>query len=362
MADLIVRNGTIVDGTGAAPLVGDVAITGRAHHRGRRRRPAAARARSTPTACSSRPASSTSTRTSTARSPGIRSSRRRRSARRHDDRDGQLRRRASRRRTTTATTGSSALLEGVEDIPGTALAEGLTWDWETFPEYLDALETKPHTVDMGVHVPHAALRTYVMGERGADHTEAPTDDELDTARAPRRAKGSRRARSASRPRAPTCTARRTARTSARSPRAERELLAIADAMQRGGHGRDPADLRLLPDARRRVRRHASSDLIEAFVRTSGRPLSFTVQQAYHSPDRWRHLFARVGGPAGGRLRREAAGGVASDRRAARPRGDREPVPVHAVVPRARGPPTGRAGRRAARSRTAPPDPRRARAR
>ena len=66
-----------------------------------------------------------------------------------------------------------SLLEGVEDIPGTALAEGLTWDWETFPEYLDALAAKPHTVDMGAHVPHSALRTYVMGERGADHTEAP---------------------------------------------------------------------------------------------------------------------------------------------------------------------------------------------
>ena len=71
------------------------------------------------------------------------------------------------------------LLEGVEDIPGTALAEGLTWDWETFPEYLDSLEPPSrHTVDIGAHVPHAALRTYVMGERGADHTEAPTDDEL----------------------------------------------------------------------------------------------------------------------------------------------------------------------------------------
>ncbi|MGZ8734417.1 MAG: amidohydrolase family protein, partial [Acidimicrobiia bacterium] len=70
------------------------------------------------------------------------------------------------------------LLEGVEDIPGTALAEGLTWDWETFPEYLDALGRKPHTVDLGAHLPHSARRTYVMGERGADHTVEPSDDEL----------------------------------------------------------------------------------------------------------------------------------------------------------------------------------------
>jgi len=72
-----------------------------------------------------------------------------------------------------------SLLEGVEDIPGTALAEGLTWDWESFPEYLDSVAAKPHTVDIGAHVPHAALRTYVMGERGADHTESPTEVEVD---------------------------------------------------------------------------------------------------------------------------------------------------------------------------------------
>ena len=107
------------------------------------------------------------------------------------------------------------LLEGVEDIPGTALAEGLTWDWETFPEYLDALDAKPHTLDLAAHIPHAALRTYVMGDRGADHTEAPTDDELGAARRRWSARGSRPARSASRRRAPTCTAPRTAPTSAR---------------------------------------------------------------------------------------------------------------------------------------------------
>jgi N-acyl-D-amino-acid deacylase len=57
------------------------------------------------------------------------------------------------------------LMEGVEDIPGTALAEGMTWGWETFPEYLDALERLPRTVDVGTHVPHGAVRAYVLGER-----------------------------------------------------------------------------------------------------------------------------------------------------------------------------------------------------
>jgi N-acyl-D-amino-acid deacylase len=68
-----------------------------------------------------------------------------------------------------------SLMEGVEDIPGTALAEGMTWDWETFPEYLDALEKLPRTVDVGTHVPHGAVRAYVLEERempGAVPTEA----------------------------------------------------------------------------------------------------------------------------------------------------------------------------------------------
>ena len=57
------------------------------------------------------------------------------------------------------------LMEGVEDIPGTALAEGMKWNWETFPEYLDALEELPRTVDIATHVPHGAVRAYVLGDR-----------------------------------------------------------------------------------------------------------------------------------------------------------------------------------------------------
>jgi N-acyl-D-aspartate/D-glutamate deacylase len=66
------------------------------------------------------------------------------------------------------------LMEGVEDIPGTALSEGMTWGWETFDEYLDALDSQPHAVDLGTQVPHAALRSYVMGKRARD--DAGADD------------------------------------------------------------------------------------------------------------------------------------------------------------------------------------------
>jgi N-acyl-D-aspartate/D-glutamate deacylase len=68
------------------------------------------------------------------------------------------------------------LMEGVEDIPGTALSAGMKWGWESFPEYLDALDRIPHAVDLGTQVPHGAVRAYVMGERGAKNEPATPDD------------------------------------------------------------------------------------------------------------------------------------------------------------------------------------------
>jgi N-acyl-D-amino-acid deacylase len=68
------------------------------------------------------------------------------------------------------------LMEGVEDIPGAALSEGINWAWETFPEYMTALETMPRTIDLGCHVPHGAVRAYVMGNRGAKNEPATEND------------------------------------------------------------------------------------------------------------------------------------------------------------------------------------------
>lgn len=70
-----------------------------------------------------------------------------------------------------------SLMEGVEDIPGSALSEGIQWEWESFPEYLDALDRREFALNIGTQLPHAALRCYVMGERGAAE-EAATDDDL----------------------------------------------------------------------------------------------------------------------------------------------------------------------------------------
>lgn len=68
------------------------------------------------------------------------------------------------------------VMEGVEDIPGAALSEGIQWGWETFPEYLNAIEKIPHAIDFGTQVPHSALRAFVMGEKGAEDEAASEDD------------------------------------------------------------------------------------------------------------------------------------------------------------------------------------------
>ena len=69
------------------------------------------------------------------------------------------------------------LMDAVEDIPATAMSAGITWEWESFPEYLDAIDDKPRVIDIAAQFPHCALRTYVMGPRGADDVQ-PTDEEL----------------------------------------------------------------------------------------------------------------------------------------------------------------------------------------
>jgi N-acyl-D-aspartate/D-glutamate deacylase len=70
------------------------------------------------------------------------------------------------------------LMEGVEDIPGSALAEGIDWRWEHFPEYLDVVESLPLALDVGTQVPHAAVRAYVLGRRASDRDHEPTDTDI----------------------------------------------------------------------------------------------------------------------------------------------------------------------------------------
>jgi N-acyl-D-aspartate/D-glutamate deacylase len=185
------------------------------------------------------------------------------------------------------------LLEGVEDIPGTALSEGMTWGWETFPDYLDVLDRLRWTVDVGTQVPHAALRTYVMGARGADVDAVATTDEIEQM--------SRLCEEAVRAGALGFTTSRTFvhRTSRGQQigtlRASAdEVLGIAAALRRVGTG----VIQLISDAYQSTDDELVAQEIALLGRIAGevgRPLSFTVQQNDDAPDRFRELLAAIDG-------------------------------------------------------------------
>jgi N-acyl-D-aspartate/D-glutamate deacylase len=184
-----------------------------------------------------------------------------------------------------------ALLEGVEDIPGTALAEGLTWDWETFPEYLDALARRQFSVDIGAHVPHAALRAYVMGDRGGDHLEHPSQAEI--AEMERLILEALKAGAIGFSTSRTYVHRsRNGDTIGTLSATEAELMGAARAIKAAGRGviQLISDAYLTPDdgfAEREL------DLIANLARACGQRLSFTVQQTDDAPDRWRYIADKV---------------------------------------------------------------------
>ena len=179
------------------------------------------------------------------------------------------------------------MLEGVEDIPGTALAEGLTWDWETFPDYLDALGRREYSIDVATQVAHAPLRAYIMGERGADPNEAPTAAELG-----RMAYAVRDGMLAG---ALGFTTSRTYvhRTKDGAPLGTRfssadELIALVQAMADTGRG----VVQLISDAYLSPDREFAVDemkLMASLASSTNRPLSMTVQQPEELPDRWREM-------------------------------------------------------------------------
>lgn len=181
-----------------------------------------------------------------------------------------------------------AMMEGVEDIPGTALHEGLQWDWQSFPEYLDALDRQPRVLDVGTHLPHAALRAFVMGDRGADPLMHPDDDERATmARllAEGLEAGALGVSTSRTERHRTATGENLGTLRAGAP----ELLTLAGVLRRADRG----VFQFLSDSYRTPDddfAKAEFALVAEFARTCRRPVSYTVQQDIEAPERWRDLM------------------------------------------------------------------------
>jgi N-acyl-D-aspartate/D-glutamate deacylase len=175
------------------------------------------------------------------------------------------------------------LMEGVEDIPGTVLSEGVSFDWESFPEYMDCLEKMPRIMDIGTQMPHAALRFYVMGERGADHQEQPTADEITTM--------GTLLEEALQAGALGFTTSRTTKHCAADGRVvpsltagEDELLGLAAAMKRAGTGVIEVNSDFGP---------GEFAALRAAAEVAGRPLSCLIVQVRNAPELWRETMANI---------------------------------------------------------------------
>jgi len=170
------------------------------------------------------------------------------------------------------------LMEGVEDIPGTALAEGIDWQWESFPEYLDAIERTRRAIDVAAQVPHGAVRAYVMGERGAKNEAATPDDVAEMAQLVREAL------------AAGALGFSTSRTLLHRAidgepvpgtfATEQELLGIGRALGEVGHGVFELASDLAPESEEFA-------WMEKLSVETGRPVTFACLQNDFDPQQWR---------------------------------------------------------------------------
>jgi N-acyl-D-aspartate/D-glutamate deacylase len=176
------------------------------------------------------------------------------------------------------------LMEGVEDIPGTALHEGIDWQWESFPEYLDALDATPRTVDIAAQVPHAALRAYVMGDRA--HERDSSAEEI--------AEMSRLAEEALLAGACGVSTSQTILHSSKhglvpgTHAMPEELIALGEAVGRAGHG----VFQLISDHQGGA---GDREWLVDLVDRTGITATYTLAQAGHAPNAWRDAVAAAAG-------------------------------------------------------------------
>jgi len=176
------------------------------------------------------------------------------------------------------------LMEGVEDIPFPVLAEGLPWNWESFPDYMDALSAREFDIDLAAQLPHAAVRVYVMGERGANREDA-SPSEIDQMR--------EIARDAMQAGALGFSTSRTLnhRTSDGQPTptltaSEAELTGIAMGLAEAGAG----VLQFVSDCNDPEKEAA---MLRRIVEASGRPLSVSLAQSDLAPEGWKLLLGPI---------------------------------------------------------------------
>ena len=176
------------------------------------------------------------------------------------------------------------LMEGVEDIPEPVLTEGLPWNWETFEEYLDRLDEKSFDLDVVTQVPHAAIRVYVMGDRGVAREDA---TEAERAQMAKLVAAGIRAGALGFSTSRTINHRTVA--GAFTPTlgaAELELMDIAQAVNKIGSGW----LQVISDF---DNPEEEMDLLQRLATTSGRPMTITVLQRNDRPELWRDTMADI---------------------------------------------------------------------
>ncbi len=186
------------------------------------------------------------------------------------------------------------LMEGVEDIPGVVIEDGLDWNWRSFPDYLDRLEERRYTMDVACHIPHSPLRVAVMGERAFRHENATAEDIAEMGRQVREAmKAGAVGVSAAR------ILEHVSSKGAAVPGTfalDDELVGLAEAMGAGGHG----TFQMVPlgaiggmvtagigrDAR--LEEHHR---LARIAKASGRPVTFLVLQMPADPDDWMMMLS-----------------------------------------------------------------------